>query len=78
MDFFHTMRLFCLVGTGLSAAVSAVLFVRLEIRAVIGYLSGNRAVREIRKMEAKTEEEPVDTDGTELILRKERTDEKTV
>lgn len=63
MEFFHRICLICLSGMFLSLIVSVILFVRLEIWKVTGYLTGSRAAREIRKLEQR--------DG-EAIFREER------
>lgn len=53
MELFHTICLACLAGMSLSLIVTVVLFVRLKIWSVLEYLTGSRAVREIRLLEQK-------------------------
>ena len=49
MELYHRLYLVCLWGMGVCAAVSAVLFVRLDIRSVLRVLAGAPAKERIKK-----------------------------
>lgn len=51
---FHNLYLACLVGTILFLSISVFLFIKLDIRGVIGFFTGQQAKREIRKIQEKS------------------------
>lgn len=76
MEFFHRMFLCCLAGMVLSLMASAILFVRLEIPKVVGYLTGSRAAREIRRLSQG--ETAAACRAKRQVFREERMDETDV
>lgn len=50
MSLYHNLYLACLVATVLFLIISIVLFICLNIKETIGFLSGNQAKREIQRL----------------------------
>lgn len=54
ISLYHNLFLICLVSAILCLIVAAVLFFVMDIRSVIGYLTGRRAKKGIKELEAVT------------------------
>ena len=78
MEVYHRIGLLCLAGMLVSLVLSAVLYVRLEIRDVLGYLTGSRAAREIQRLEQKTNDGPENRSSREAAVRERGEDETHV
>ena len=71
LDFYHRLFVLCLAGAAVLLTASIVLFIRLDIRNALGFLSGYRERQEIRKIERENRGE----EATEFLtanLEKER------
>lgn len=55
IDLYHNLFLGCLIVFFICAAIAAVLFFVLEIRKVIGYLTGRTAKRQIERLETEND-----------------------
>ena len=51
LQLYHNLYRACLAGAGICLLLTTVLFWRLRIDRVIGYFTGGRARREIRRLE---------------------------
>lgn len=51
IEWYHNLYLACLSGASVFLALSVILFIRLDIRGVIGFFTGRQAERGIRELE---------------------------
>ena len=51
IEWYHNLYLACLSGAAVFLALSVILFIRLDIRGVIGFFTGRQAERGIRELE---------------------------
>jgi len=53
IELYHNLYLLCLSGTASFLMFSVILFIRLDIRGVLGFFTGCQAKRRIRELEQK-------------------------
>ena len=69
---FHNLYFVCLVGAILCLLISIVLFMKLDIRNVIGFFTGNQAKREIQRIQQNTFEQKPNIRNADPISQKSR------
>lgn len=74
---FHNLYLVCLAGMVVFLGISVFLFIRLDIRNVIGYYTGWQAKREIKKMEVGSREKNREEEHIGSELRNPPGDQKS-
>ena len=58
LELFHILYLVCLVAMILFALIAVIVFIRLDIRGVIGFFTGRSARKEIREIEQSGSKKP--------------------